>query len=392
MNAATQSNEKPTTDFPILPIALFILTWIGASWFTVGVWFHPYVPGGWLAFAASLALVSIPLKSLLSGFSGESYPNARARLFIQRPFWYAMLFLPIIAIGTLAGATIGLPFGESSLFARWSVALTLPGLLIIAIIGWHHSRKLVLNQFDVALPRLPNEFDGLKIAQISDLHVGPHTSQSHMTRIKKAVMQQEPDLVAITGDQVDDFSQDVEHFNDAFAELEAKHGVYAVLGNHDIYADWHPVKRGLEQAGIRVLLNQSISIKKNGKRLWIAGTGDPAASSKEPSQAPDAPDIQRTLEDVPSNEPVIALAHNPALWPDLVKRQVDLTLSGHTHYGQFALPWFGWSLASPFLELAMGFHKREESKLYIHPGTGFWGVPIRFGTPSEVAIITLKSN
>ena len=87
---------------------------------------------------------------------------------------------------------------------------------------------------------------------------------------------------------------------------------------------------------------------------------------------------------------VVALAHNPALWPELARHGVPLTLSGHTHWGQFALPTLGWSLASPFLEHAMGIYREGKSLLYIHPGTNFWGIPFRLGTPPEVAVITLK--
>ena len=87
---------------------------------------------------------------------------------------------------------------------------------------------------------------------------------------------------------------------------------------------------------------------------------------------------------------MIALAHNPSLWPELARRGVALTLSGHTHWGQFAIPFLGWSLASPFLEFAMGVHREGKSLLYIHPGTNFWGIPFRLGTPPEVALITLQ--
>ena len=87
---------------------------------------------------------------------------------------------------------------------------------------------------------------------------------------------------------------------------------------------------------------------------------------------------------------MIAFAHNPALWPALAARGVALTLSGHTHWGQFALPKLGWSLASPFLEHAMGAHTAQDSLLYISPGTGYWGIPFRLGAPPEVTLVTLR--
>jgi predicted MPP superfamily phosphohydrolase len=92
---------------------------------------------------------------------------------------------------------------------------------------------------------------------------------------------------------------------------------------------------------------------------------------------------------VPPGAFAIVLAHNPALWPELAARGVPLTLSGHTHYGQLAIPRLGWSLASPFLEHAMGVHTRNGSTLYINPGTNYWGIPVRIGTPPEVTVLTL---
>ena len=89
--------------------------------------------------------------------------------------------------------------------------------------------------------------------------------------------------------------------------------------------------------------------------------------------------------------PVLALAHNPALWPALAQRGVTLTLSGHTHWGQLALPKLGWSMASPFLEHAMGGHEKGNSLLYINPGTGYWGIPFRLGAWSEITQVTLRS-
>jgi predicted MPP superfamily phosphohydrolase len=96
------------------------------------------------------------------------------------------------------------------------------------------------------------------------------------------------------------------------------------------------------------------------------------------------------MASVPRGTTVIALAHKPALWPALARHGVALTLSGHTHWGQFALPRCEWSLASPFLELAMGAHVERDSALYISPGTGYWGIPFRLGANPEVTLVTLR--
>jgi predicted MPP superfamily phosphohydrolase len=119
--------------------------------------------------------------------------------------------------------------------------------------------------------------------------------------------------------------------------------------------------------------------------------GDPAGRSwPRGGGANAAPDIERTLGRVPASGLTVALAHNPVLWPDLARSGVALTLSGHTHYGQLAIPHWGWNIASTFLDLSMGIHRQGDSLRYISLGTNYWGVPLRIGTPPEVTVLTLR--
>lgn len=223
------------------------------------------------------------------------------------------------------------------------------------------------------------------IAQISDLHVGPQTSRRYLARVLRAVEAAAPDLIAVTGDLVDDFPRDVEPYAAALGSLAAPLGVYTIPGNHEVYSGWRALRPRLEQLPMTLLVNRHVTVRRDGAGLVVAGTGDPAGGHGEVG-----PDIVRTLEGVPRGSFVLALAHNPALWPALAARGVGLTLSGHTHWGQLAFPRLGWCLASPFLELAMGAHAKDDSVLYIHPGTGYWGIPFRVGHAQQVAIIELR--
>lgn len=189
---------------------------------------------------------------------------------------------------------------------------------------------------------------------------------------------------------MDDFPRDVEPLGRAFGGLTAPLGVYAIAGNHDVYAGWPAVRRGMEALGWTVLVNEARPVEHKGTRFWIAGTGDPAGG--RPGQSPVAPDVERTMASVPRDAFSLVLAHNPALWPALAERGANLTLSGHTHYGQLAIPRLGWSVASAFLDLAMGAHRRGESVLYINPGTNFWGIPFRIGALPEVTVVTLHGS
>jgi hypothetical protein len=271
------------------------------------------------------------------------------------------------------------------------MATAASALAVLGAWGLAGTRRLVVRRMDLPLAGLPDALEGMRVVQLSDLHVGPHTSRRHLARVAAAVRDARPELVAVTGDQVDDYARDVEPFAAAFGGLAAPLGVFAIPGNHDVYAGWAAVRRGLEAMGWTVLVNDAVPRERGGARFWVAGTGDPAGGQVgRGGGAAAAPDVARALAPVPAGEFVLALAHNPALWPALAARGVPLTLSGHTHYGQLAAPRLGWSVASLFLELAMGTYRSGGSVLYINPGTNFWGIPFRIGTPPEVTVVTLR--
>lgn len=363
--------------------------WTAAWWLVIGAFIAGVIPGGWLAIVAWVAVINLPLFVLVQRFRG-SYPSALTRLFVFRPFWYVQLAAPLIAIGAVANFLIGLPFGMGLVAARWAIVVVGSLFIVGAAAGYIGSRVLRVKSIEAHFPQLPEGLIGLRIVQISDLHVGPHTSTRFLARVSRAVMDAAPDLLVITGDQVDDYAQDVAHFAAAFSGLRAPLGVFAVAGNHDVYAGWAEVHRGMSAMGLRVLVNEAVELSHGGVPFWLGGTGDPAGlGGPHGLDRSVAPDVPRTISRIPPGAFTIVLAHNPALWPDLAARGVDLTLSGHTHYGQLSIPLIGWSLASLFLEHAMDWHARGQSLLYINPGTNYWGLPLRIGALPEVTIITL---
>ncbi len=373
------------------PVLAFVALWLGGSWLVVGALLRPLLPGGWRAVAVGMVLCAVPVYMLARGFTGGVYPSALTRLLVFRPFWYAMLFLPLLAGAGILGVFAGLPFGLSGTVGRWAVAGVATVLTVLSIVGFAGTKRLTVKYLDVRLPNLPAAFEGLRLAQVSDLHVGPHTSKRFLARVAGVVRSAVPDLIVFTGDQVDDFARDVEHFSAAFRDLRAPLGVFAVAGNHDVIAGWDAVRQGMSDEGITVLVNEAVPIERGDGRIWLAGTGDPAGLSwQRGGGASASPDIARTLGHIPRGEPTIVLAHNPALWVDLAQRGVDLTLSGHTHYGQLAIPDWGWNIASLFLDVSMGTHRRNGSLLYISPGANYWGIPFRLGTPPEVTILVLR--
>jgi uncharacterized protein len=347
-------------------------------WSTIAI----LVPGQrWWVLAVAVA-TTWPIVLFYARRGWRRYPTAAFRLFVVRPVLYVQLALPFVSVAGFLGLCVGAIVGAPLAGGRIAAGVVLGVLALLFAAGYVGSKRLVVRDVTVTVPGLSAELAGLTIAQISDLHVGPQTSQAFLQQIARTVAGFSPDLIAITGDLVDDRAEDVAAFAEGLGALRAPLGVYVIPGNHDIYAGWEEVERSLRsRTNATILVNVSHVIG----RLAIVGTGDPAGRRVGSG----APDIDKALGGVPEGVTVIALAHNPTLWPALAERGVSLTLSGHTHWGQFAIPQIGWSLASPFQARAMGVHKDGQSMLYIHPGTGYWGLPFRLGAQPEVTRIIL---
>jgi hypothetical protein len=366
-----------------------VLAIFAGSWAIVGALLAPVV-GGWRAIGGAVVLFTVlPLAVFLRSRMGDHYPGAAIRLFVFRPMWYAQLLLILCALASAATAVVGAPFGMAATAGRAAIALVAIVFFLFALAGYAGSRRLVVTRLAVTLPSLPRELEGLRIAQICDTHIGPHISRQSLARVATAVRDARADVIAVAGDLIDDYARDVDLYAAAFGDLTAPLGVFVIAGNHEVYAGWNEVRPRLEALGSTLLVNDGRVVEHHGVRLAIVGTGDPAAGHHAAPGLP-APDLGAALSSVPAGLFTIVLAHNPALWPPLAAAGVPLTLSGHTHWGQLSLLRTGWSLANPFLSLAMGAYRRGDSLLYVHPGTGYWGVPFRVGARAEVAILTLS--
>lgn len=373
------------------------LVWHFTAWSIVALLLAPLLPGGALGAALLPLLTAAPVLEIARRFrtrGGERarpYPGRAVRLFLLRPFWYAQVAGPFLAAAGVLGALAGLPFGAPGAFGRGAIAIGAAALALLGIAGWIGSHRLRVTRMSASWPDLDPRLDGLVVAQLSDLHVGPHLPRHFLERVRRMVEDARPDLIVVTGDLVDDFGPDVDVYARALGALAAPLGVWVSPGNHDVYAGWADVRTRLEKLPLTVLVNEWRAVRRDGAELVVVGLGDPAGRAwHRDGGAGVAPDPERALDGVPAGAFTLALAHNPALWPELARRGVRLTLSGHTHWGQLAHPALGWSLASQFLEHSMGQYAMEASLLYIHPGTGYWGIPFRLGAWPEVALVELR--
>jgi uncharacterized protein len=385
------SNHRPGRRISGKKIAFRATSYFVVAWGTLALLAFGLFPGAEEATIAVALYTTIPILAFAVWRGWPFYPGAAWRLLVVRPFWYTQLLLPLVSAAGLLGLLAGAPFGRALLFGRALAGAMLAVAVVVLILGYIGARKLVVRRVDVEVPGLAAEFDGLRIVQLSDLHIGPHTNRKFLRRVVDEARALEPDLIAVTGDLVDDRAEDVAAYARALGPLDAPLGTYMIPGNHDVYAGWEEVEQSLRAANLgTVLVNDVHLLHRGSATIALVGTGDPAGRSHGSSRV--APDVERALARVPDSATAIAFAHNPALWPSLAARGVALTLSGHTHWGQFALPKLGWSLASPFLDHAMGAHVERDSLLYISPGTGYWGIPFRLGASPEVTLVTLRSG
>lgn len=296
---------------------------------------------------------------------------------------YLLLFTLLRDLALLgmqwAGVALSADWAQGSRAAvLWGAALTL-GIGVLAAMRGPHVRRI-----DVTIEQLPPEFEGLTIAQISDLHVGPTIGRRYVQRVVETCNALDADLVVLTGDIVDGSVPRLQRHVAPLAQLRAKEGRFLALGNHDYYSGAVAWVAQFQQFGLDVLRNEHRLIRRGGATLLLGGVVDPAARMDRPPQTPDA---QRAFGEGVDAQLRILLAHNPKLAPQGEAAGFDLQLSGHTHAGQF----FPWTLAVKLVHAphVVGLSRSGRMWVYVNPGTGSWGPPVRLGTRPELTVVRL---
>ena len=251
-------------------------------------------------------------------------------------------------------------------------------------------RRLVTKEQTIQIDNWPQSLDGLRIAVLSDIHVDNWSVDDKKLRtIVARTNQLQPDLIVILGDYMSSDGWvksrvDPEVFGPVLKDLRAPLGVYSVLGNHDWWFSGARVRRGLEQNGIKVLENESAQLDVRGTSLWLVGFADLWTRPQR---------IEDTLAKVPEGQPLIGLTHNPDIFPNVPQR-VQLLLAGHTHGGQVRFPIIGPVIASSDYgdRWVSGHVFADNHHLFVTTGIGTSIMPVRFGLPPEIVLLTLKSG
>ena len=266
------------------------------------------------------------------------------------------------------------------------------GLLLVSLAAWGfwwEPASLSTREYALSLPGWPAAAGDLRIAVLADLHTGsPHNDLEKLQEVVDATNRAHPDLILLAGDfvthgVVGGHVVEPEASAKVLRALHATLGVYAVLGNHDWWFDGARVRNALEDEGIPVLEDRAIPLVFNRMPFWLAGVSDFWEA---------AHDVSRALTGVDGASPVIVVTHNPDVFPEIPDR-VALTIAGHTHGGQVAVPGLGRPVVpSQFGErYAIGHIVEGGRHLFVSTGIGTSILPVRFRVPPEISMVTIRS-
>lgn len=278
----------------------------------------------------------------------------------------------------------------------YDVALRVPTRLPTEVYTWSYALGLVLSAYgtlvrrryvriakrDLCIAALDRRLDGLRIAHLSDLHIGSLTPKSWGLEWARIATRHAPDLVVVTGDLITSGTDYLDDAADVVGALRAPLGVFVSLGNHDHFGDVGALVSKLTQRGARVLRNEGTVLEHRGGRLWLAGVDDTWTRRA---------DLAHALAGRPDGMTTLLLSHDPRLFEQAARNDVDVVLSGHTHAGQIAMPFATETLnlsrlTTPY---TAGRYHRGRSTLYVNSGLGTTGPPIRIGAAPEITLLRI---
>jgi len=340
---------------------------------------------------------------ILLGFLVLSFPLRRAtglRLgLLDDAYLYAIFvsmgFYALLLVFTLMGHLFALlatratpePLREQrrrflNKTLQGTAALASAGLGTAAFVNARRGPKVIKSV--IFIDDLHPDLEGFKIAQLSDVHVGPTIRAPFIEPIVEKTNALDADLIALTGDVVDGSVEELREHVAPLTSLKSKHGVYFCTGNHEYYSGALPWCAHFESLGMNVLLNEHKILRHKNAELLVGGVTDLKA---ERVLAEHKTDPSAVLKNAPQNDFKLLLAHQPRSALAAAPLGFDLQLSGHTHGGQFFPFNFLIHVFQPFVA---GLYKHKSMWVYVNRGTTYWGPPFRLGPPSEISLLILK--
>jgi len=382
-----------------------ILIFLGViSGLTVGTHYYlwarlirdPMWPSPWRQ-VATIALVLLALSIPASMMAWRTLPrNIAIPLSWVGYVWMGSMFLVLVLLwgGELArwswvkyASIASINGGRREFLAQLLAGGA--GAFGLALSGWgvwSAIRPVEVKRVAVRLKKLPRSLSGLRLVQLSDMHVGLTIGRDFVEDVVRKVNALEPDIVAITGDLIDGSVADLGPAVAPLGEIRAKLGTYFVTGNHEYYSGADSWLAFLQSIGIKALRNERVELTVNGETMHLAGVDDWTAHQFGNGHGSD---MESAMQGRDANKPVVLLAHQPVHFDEARAHGVDLQISGHTHGGQIFPFGFLTRLAQPFVS---GLHRRGDSQIYVSSGTGYWGPPMRIAAPAEITLIELDQD
>lgn len=353
----------------------------------------PMLPAPWRQ-VATLALILLAFSIPASMLAWRTLPrNVAIPVSWVGYVWMGSMFLLLVLLwgGELARwswvkyATLTSVNGGRREFLAQLLAGS-AGAVGLALSGWgvwSAIRPVEVKRVPIRLRKLPASLNGLRVVQLTDMHVGLTIGREFVEDVVRKVNALEPDIVAITGDLIDGTVEDLGDAIAPLGKLQAALGTYFVTGNHEYYSGADAWLGFLGDLGIRSLRNEHVELEKNGESIHLAGVDDWTAHQFGRGHGAD---VARAMKGRDTSKPVVLLAHQPVQFDEAREHGVDLQLSGHTHGGQIFPFGVLTRLVQPFLS---GLHQRGDSQIYVSSGTGYWGPPMRIAAPAEITLIEL---
>ncbi|MEO6602932.1 MAG: metallophosphoesterase, partial [Polyangiaceae bacterium] len=342
-----------------------------------------------VALGAGVALYLLTMNRFLAQMRDQPRPRWITMLLDEPLFAHfgastlALLLSPVCLALTVAWSVIRGSDVRGAL-GLWRVSqgdVYALGLSLSVWAIWIERRRVRVRQIDVAIANLPPEFEGYRIAQLSDLHVGSFDPKARALEWVALSNAQAPDLAVVTGDLVTSGTGFYADVADAIAVLRATDGVFVSMGNHD-QANNDALTRLVRERGPKVLRNALHSIRRGDAELTLAGLDGRVMPG----------DVARVLGSCPNGVPIVFLCHYPSAFEAAAAAGADLVLAGHSHGGQIGVPFFSQRLNLARLtgQRSRGLVISGKTAMYVNAGLGTTGPPMRFAVPPEIAVITLR--
>jgi predicted MPP superfamily phosphohydrolase len=376
--------------------AMQLVVWL---WVSV-VWLRQ--PGPSLAFVLVTAVLLVAVNAaavpaLRSARRKNGLAGGIARLYMNLGVATLLVGIAVLAswliFGLIAGLLGAVGAGPSLAFEAFRLGSAALAGSVAGLLIWGFSfgqARVARTRVKVAIPGLSPALDGLRVVQISDLHIGNGLQGERLSRMVERTNALSPDLIVITGDIFDFDPAFVDDGVRRLAQLKARCGVYAILGNHDVYTGTDRVVAGFAALApeIRLLRDEIVRLPLP-ENLYLAGVEDPGPDWS--ARGVELAAIERLAGQRPGDGPTLLLVHRPEAFPQAARFGFPLVLAGHTHGGQLALPTPGgpWNLARIVTRFTRGRYQLGSSTLYVTRGVGVGGPALRVNCSREITTLEL---